>query len=129
MSLFATEKVPSPVVMTGVVGRDLQGRTLTVRLSELASGYERLHWKTAHRALLRAEETGWRNARTVWASAPGAYQVAPVNAAPDGTLLVHFPSGEQAFQTLIGKPGLFAYVSADRSAGTFIAVRFSNRTG
>lgn len=65
MSLFATERVPQPVVMTGVVGRDLPARTLTVRLSELASGYERLHWKTAHQALRRAEETGWRTSQTV----------------------------------------------------------------
>jgi hypothetical protein len=74
MSLFATERVPQPVVMTGVVGTDLAGRTLTVRLSELASGYERLHWRTAHRALRRAEETGWRTGRTVWASAPGSFR-------------------------------------------------------
>ena len=127
MSLFATERVPQPVVMTGVVGRDLPARTLTVRLSELASGYERLHWKTAHQALRRAEETGWRTGRTVWASAPGSFQVAPVVAAPAGTLVVRFPSGEQAFQNLIGKPGLFAFVSVDRSTGRFIGVKFGNR--
>ena len=110
MSLFATEKLPQPVVMTGVVGKDLAGRTLTVRLSELASGYERLNWRTAHQALQREEESGWRTARPVWASAPGAFQVAPVVAAPDGTLLVHFPPGEQAFSQLVGRPGLFAWV-------------------
>jgi hypothetical protein len=113
--------------MTGVVGVDLPGRTLTVRLSELENGYARLHWKTAHRALVQAEETRWRTAQTVWASAPGALQVAPVAAAPDGTLLVHFPSGEQAFQNLIGKPGLFAFVSVDRATGRFIGVKFRNR--
>jgi hypothetical protein len=50
-----------------------------------------------------------------------------VVAAPDGTLLVHFSSGEQAFQNLIGKPGLFAFVSVDRSTGRFICVKLGNR--
>ena len=127
MTLYATERIPQPVVMTGVVGVDVAGRTLTVRLSELASRYERLHWKTAHQALTRAQESGWRTGRAVWASAPGAFHVAPVATAPDGTLLVRFPSGEQAFQNLIGKPGLFAFASVDRSSGTFIGVRFGNR--
>jgi hypothetical protein len=127
MTLFATERVPQPVVMTGVVGRDLAGRTLTVRLSELASGYERLQWKTAHQALVQAEETGWRRGGSVWASGGGGVQVAHVLPAPDGTLTVPFPSGEQAFQNLIGKPGLFAYVSADRSTGRFIGVSFKHR--
>jgi hypothetical protein len=125
---FATERVPQPVVVLGVVDRDLPARTLSMRPSELASGYERLNWRTAHQALVQAEQTGWRTAQTVWASAPGAFQVAHVVAGPYQSLVAHFPSGEQAFQQLIGKPGLFAFVSGDRSTGRFIGVKFSHRS-
>lgn len=127
MSLFATERVPQPVVVLGVVDRDLASRTLSVRPSELSSGYERLNWRTAHQALVQAEESGWRSGRPVWASAPGVFQVAHVVAGPYQSLVAHFPSGEQAFQNLIGKPGLFAFVSVDRSTGRFIGVKFGNR--
>jgi hypothetical protein len=78
MSLFATEKLPSPVVVVGVVDHDLASRTLSVRPSELASGYERLNWRTAHQSLVQSQEGGWRTAQTVYASAPGAYHVAHV---------------------------------------------------
>jgi hypothetical protein len=42
-------------------------------------------------------------------------------------LLVRFPSGVQAFAELVGKPGLSALVSIDRSSGRFMGVRFLNR--
>jgi hypothetical protein len=64
---------------------------------------------------------------TVWASAPGAFQVAPVYAGDHLSLLVQFPPGETSFSQLIGKPGLFAWVSVDRSTGRFIGVKFSHR--
>jgi hypothetical protein len=57
---FATEQVPQPVVVLGVVDRDLPARALSVRPSERASGCERLNWRTAHLALVQAEQTGWR---------------------------------------------------------------------
>jgi hypothetical protein len=50
-----------------------------------------------------------------------------VVAGPYQSLVAHFPAGEQAFQQLIGKPGLFAFVSVDRSTGRFIGVKFLNR--
>jgi hypothetical protein len=128
VSLFATEKVPQPVVVLGVVDRDLAQRSLLVRPSELASGYEKLNWRTAHQALRQSEETGWRSGHpVVWASTPNARQVAPVVAGDFLSLLVHFHSGEQAFSQLIGKPGLFAFVSVDRSSGRFIGVSFKHR--
>jgi hypothetical protein len=74
-----------------------------------------------------AEETSWRSGRSIWASAPGAYQVASVKAGDFQSLLVHFPSGVEAFQQLIAKPNLFARVSIDRSAGLFIGVNFDHR--
>lgn len=127
MSLFATERVPQPVVVLGVVDRDIANRTLSVRPSELASGYEKLNWRTAHQALVQAQETGWRSGGTVYASAPGAFQVAHVTPGPFLSLEVRFPSGVQAFQDLIGKPNLCAFVSVDRSTGRFIGIRFGNR--
>ena len=127
MSLFATERVPQPVVVLGVVDRDLQQADTVGRPSALASGYERLNWRTAHQQLVQAEQTGWRTARPVWPSAPGAVQVASVVAGDYQSLLVHFPSGEQTFQNLIGKPGLVGWVSVDRSAGRFIGVKFTHR--
>ena len=127
MSLFATEKVPQPVAITGVVDRDLPSRSLSVRPSELSSGYEKLNWRTAHQALVQAQETGWRSGGMVYASAPGAFQFAHVLPGPFLSLVVHFPSGEQAFSRLIGRPNLYAFVSVDRSTGTFIGVKFRNR--
>jgi hypothetical protein len=126
VSLFATEKLPQPVVITGVVDRDLPSRSLSVRPSELSSGYEKLNWRTAHQALVQAQETGWRSGGTVYASAPGAFQVAHVLPGPYLSLEVHFPSGVEAFSQLVRKPGLFAFVSVDRSTGTFIGVKFRN---
>jgi hypothetical protein len=127
VSLFATERVPQPVVVLGVVDRDLASRSLLVRPSELASGYERLHWRTGHQALRKAQEEGWRYGGSVYASAPGAFQVANVLPGDFLSLVVHFPSGVQAFSQLVGKPGLFAWVSVDRSTGRFIGVKFSHR--
>jgi hypothetical protein len=99
VSLFATEKLPQPVVITGVVDRDLPSRSLSVRPSELSSGYEKLNWRTAHQALVQAQETGWRSGGTVYASAPGAFQVAHVLPGPYLSLEVHFPSGVEAFRS------------------------------
>jgi hypothetical protein len=127
VSLFATEKLPQPVVITGVVDRDLASRSLSVRCSELASGYERLNWRTAHQALVQAEESGWASAQTVWASAPGAFQVAHVVAGPFLSLVAHFPSGQEAFANLISRTGLYAFVSVDKSTGRFLGVKFGNR--
>ena len=127
MSLYASERVPQPVVVLGVVDRDLPSRTLSVRPSELASGYEKLNWRTAHQALRTSEETGWRSGGTVWASAPGAFQVAHVVAGPYLSLEAHFPKGAEAFSQLVGKPGLYAFVSVDRSTGRFIGVTFKHR--
>jgi hypothetical protein len=104
-SFFQTERLPSPVVMTGVVGKDLPARALTVRLSELESGYARLQWKTAHQALPRAEETVWRTAQTVWAGAPGSDRIAFAVSGDLQTLLLHFQPGEPAYRALVEKPG------------------------
>ena len=123
MTLFATERLPQPVVVLGVVDQDLPSRSLSVRPSELASGQEKLNWRTAHQDLRQAEETGWRTGGTVYASAPGAYQVAHVNPGDFLSLVVHFPPGEQTFSQLISKPGLFA---GFRSTGRPVALSVSS---
>jgi hypothetical protein len=58
MSVFATEKVPQPLTVDGVVFNDPATRTLHVRLSDQASGYTRLLWQQGWQALRRAEESG-----------------------------------------------------------------------
>jgi hypothetical protein len=76
VSLSQTERLPSPVAIDGVVVTDIATRSLGVRLSETASGYQRLWWKTAHQQLKAAVENGWANHPFVWASTSSAYQVA-----------------------------------------------------
>ena len=56
MSLLQTEKLPSPIAVDGVVVTDVVARSLGVRLSETANGYQRLWWKQAHQALKAAVE-------------------------------------------------------------------------
>jgi hypothetical protein len=63
----------------------------------------------------------------LYASAPGASDVAHATQDDYGMLLVRFPSGVQAFAELVGKPGLSPLVSIDRSSGRFMGVRFLNR--
>ena len=73
MSLFATERVPQPAVIDAVVSNDVIARTLTVRLSDAAGGYEKSLWLQAHQQLRAAEQSGSRGQQpTVWASAVGA---------------------------------------------------------
>jgi hypothetical protein len=110
--LRATERLPQPHSVDAVVSVDIPSRTLTVRISDIASGYQKLQWKEAWRALKSAEENGWRNsAPTVWADTADSYHVAYAtlgDADFGGILKFHFPPGMQAFQQLIGKPGLTA---------------------
>jgi hypothetical protein len=73
MTVAATERIPQPMVATGLVSNNLSDRTLSVRLSDFeTSGYTRLAWRTAWQELRKAEQLGWSNHPTVWASAPGA---------------------------------------------------------
>ena len=129
MSIYATEKVPQPVIVDGVVDIDIAQRTLAVRRSELTNGYGRLLWREAHAALVRAEEGGWRTSQSLRASAaiPGGLQVASVTPGNYGMLLCRFPPGESSFSELVGKPGLTAAVGIDRSTRLFISVRFRNK--
>jgi hypothetical protein len=127
MTLYATERLPSPVVVDGVVDYDTATRTLAVRLSELEQAGGRTLWKECHAALRRSEEAGWRGQHPiVYASAPGAFQVAHATPGDFGMLLVRFPPGVAAFSELIGKPRLAARVAMDRSSRRFISVNFKH---
>ena len=127
MSLYATEKLPSPLVLEAVVITDVLARSLAVRLSENAGGYQKLWWKTAHTALKAAVENGWANHPFVWASTPTAYQVAHVQPADFSMLTVHFPVGTAGFSELISRPGLYAIAVIDRNSSRFLSVKFLHR--
>jgi hypothetical protein len=49
--ITATERIPRPMVIGGIVINDFESRTLVVKRPETASGYEKLSWRTAHQAL------------------------------------------------------------------------------
>jgi hypothetical protein len=131
MVTAAATPVPSPHAVDAVVTPIISERTLVVRLSDTASGYQRLCWREAWRALKSAENSGWRNnVQTLWADAPDSRRVAFATLGDDlwgGMLKFTFPSGVQAFQQLIGAPGLTATVWLDRSSHRFLSVNFKNR--
>ena len=134
MVTAATTPVPQPHPIDAVVSADIPSRILTVRISDLASGYQKSQWREAWRALKSAEEYGWHSssAPTVWASTDSSYRVAFAtlgDAVFGGLLKFHFPPGVQAFQELISKPGLTATAWLDRSTHRFINVTFKNRQG
>jgi hypothetical protein len=113
VSLFATERLPQPFAVDGVVTNDLPSRSLGVRLSETASGYERLWWKQAWLQLKAGWEDGWRNHGHVRAGAFGDREIA----------IVH--PGD--FQSLVSRPGLVAVATIDRNTSRFLSVQFRNR--
>jgi hypothetical protein len=127
----ATTPLPQPLAITAPVTVDFANMTLIVRRPENAGGYEKLLWRQAHEALVKAEELGWpRIMRFVWGSAPGAYQFAHAAPGPDLTLLFAFAVGTPAAQVyaeLVGRPGLSAFVTADKSARYFLGVAFRHR--
>ena len=131
MTALATTPVPSPHAVDAVVDVDISSRTLTVRISDLANAYARSQWREAWQALSVGEENGWRNSpQTVWASTPQANRVVFATLGDDlwcGMLRFVFPPWQQAFQQLIGKPGLTATVWLDRSSHRFLSVNFKNR--
>jgi hypothetical protein len=128
MTTMATTPLPQPLAADGVVFNDVISRTLTVRLSDQANGYTRLLWREGWQALRRAQESGWRrDVPDVWASAPGAYRVAHGVPGEGGTLRFHFPARTAAYTELIGRPGLAAIVTMDRSSHHILSVKLINR--
>ena len=131
MSLYATEKVPQPLAVTGIVDIDIPNRTLTVMLSDAERGFPRLVWRESYAALRRSEESGWRTGQpTVWASTDSADKVASAaagDASFGGMLRFQFAPGEASFMQLIGKPGLTAIIVLDRSSHRYMGVKFKHR--
>jgi hypothetical protein len=129
VSLFATEKVPQPVVMDATVINDPAARTLTVKLGENASGYQKLQFREAWWGLVSAVQSGWITATpTVWAHGVGERDIAFAVPDPDRPMLLfHFVVGKTAYGELVSRPRLAAVVSVDRSTGRFIGVRFLHR--
>jgi hypothetical protein len=130
MSLFATEKVPQPMGITAVASVNVGERSISVRCSDVESGYAKQFWRTAFRALRSAEQNGWVNHATIWAATPSNRQAAfAVPADTDfQTLKFSFPKGEAAFVELISKP-VVCTVFVDKSTGKFLNVSFRNRSG
>jgi hypothetical protein len=76
-----------------------------------------------------AVDSGWRTADPfVWAGAFGDRAI--VHGHPgDGflELAFHFPKGVEAYSRLVGKPGLYALVTADRNLRRFLGCQFLHR--
>jgi hypothetical protein len=124
----AAERLPTPLAVDGVVAIDTPSRTLAVRLSESAGGYEQHLWREAHGALSREQDSGWRGATsTVWCSAPGQRNIMAATAGDFQMLLARFRPGESAYTELVGRPRLYAIVTMDRELARFLAVKFLHR--
>jgi hypothetical protein len=120
--------VPQPMAINAVVVNDFANRTLFARLPDTLTGPGRIAWADGWQALQLAEERGW-DSRTpsLWASTKTAERVARVTAGEGQQLKVFFQSGNAAYSQLIGKPGLYAIVTADRAARYFLRVLFLHR--
>jgi hypothetical protein len=124
----ATTPLPQPLAITAPVTVDFANMALIVRRPDAAGGSEKLLWREAHGALVKAEETGWPSGTPfLYASAPGNYQFAHAAPGPNLTLLLAFTVGTPAakvYAELVSKPGLFAFVTADRATRYFLGVTF-----
>jgi hypothetical protein len=127
----ATVPVPSPVAICAPVTVDIAAMSLVVRRPENAGGYEKLIWREAHRALVKAEELGWPASMPfVRGSAPGHYQFATARPGPNLTLLFAFTVGTpdaKIYVELVGASGLYAFATADRETHYFMGVTFKHR--
>ena len=114
MPIAATTPLPQPLAIHAPVVVDFANMTLIVRRPEPAGGYERLLWREAHAALVKAEERGWPNGmRFVWGSAPGHYQFGHAAPGPKGLL-----GGGCELQPFIRSADLPRQVTGHRTAGT-----------
>jgi hypothetical protein len=124
----ATTPLPQPLAITAPVTADFATMTLIVRRPEAAGGTEKLLWRESHAALTSAEERGWPSGtQFVWGSAPGSYQFAHAAPGPNLTLLFAFAvrtPAAQVYAALVGRPGLSAFVTADKSTRYFLGVTF-----
>ncbi|HEY6810417.1 MAG TPA: hypothetical protein VIZ70_04760 [Propionibacteriaceae bacterium] len=131
MAIAATTPLPQPLAINAPVTADFANMALIVRRPDAAGGTERLLWREAHQALVKAEELGWPSGtQFVWGSAPGSYQFGHAAPGPNLTLVFAFMVGTpsaKVYAELVSKPGLYAIVTADKSTRYFMAVKFLNR--
>jgi hypothetical protein len=123
MATAATTTLPSPLAVVAPVINDVANMTLVVRRPDAGGGYEKLLWREAHQAYRAAEERGWPHSTPfVWGSAPGNDRFCHAAPGPNLTLLFAFAVGTAAakvYAELVSKPGLFAFVTADRATRYF----------
>ena len=126
---MTTEVLPSPLAVDAVVSIDYDSRVLGVRLPDAAGGHTQSLWRAAHRALLTAEQSGFRSrVPTVWAHTDRRRDIAHGRPGEFATLQFAFPLAPgSAYSELVGRPRLAALVTIDRSAGHFLSVRFFHR--
>ena len=126
----ATTPLPQPLAINAPVTADFANMALIVRRPQDAGGHAALLWRQAHESLVKAEEKGWPSStRFVYGSAPGNYQFAHATPGPNLTLLFGFmvvTPAAQVYAELVGRPGLSAFVTADKSARIFLGVSFRN---
>ena len=124
----ATTPLVSPLAITAQVTPDFAAMALVVRRPKDTAGYAAFLWRESHQALVKAEESGWPpDTRFVWGSAPGNYQFGHARPGENLTLRFTFQPGTSAAQVyaeLVSKPGLYAIVTADKSARVFLGVTF-----
>jgi hypothetical protein len=124
----ARERLPQPLAVVAPVSIDYAAMSLVVQRPESAGGYERLLWREAHQALVKAEESGWRSATpVVYAKGPDNRDLVHVVSGPNLTLVVAFMVGTptaKVYAELVSKPGLSAFVTADKSTRLFMGVKF-----
>jgi hypothetical protein len=124
----ASTPLPQPLAISAPVTIDFANMSLTVRRPQDVGGHAALLWREAHAALVKAEERGWPASTSfVYGSAPGHSRFAHATPGPNLTLLFAFTVGTPAakvYAELVSKPGLFAFVTADRATRYFLGVTF-----
>jgi hypothetical protein len=120
--------VPQPLAINAVVVNDFANRTLFCRLPDHLTGPGRITWADGWQALQLAEENGWGGGTPfLWAATKTAERVARASAGDAQTLKFFFEPGNAAYSQLIGKPGLYAIVTADRANRYFLRCLFLHR--
>jgi hypothetical protein len=139
MVLMAATPTLFPLTVSAPVENDFYARTLIVSRPRDASGYQSLLWRESHQALLLADRRGATNLPpwaintfpTVWASTDGSYQFAFATPGDGLTLRFTFNPGTPAskiYGELVSKPGLYAFVTVDRSSHRFLSVKFRHKS-
>lgn len=128
---MTAEVLPQPKALAGSVFADVASRTLTFRLAEPATGYERLLWQQGWQALRRAYAAGWPPGGPPWVfcDVPGGDRSVHGVPTDGGGLSFTFPVGSPGYAQLVGQPGLTGIATVDLSSHFISGVRFFHRSG